>query len=87
VRAKLIASRSTDEHIDKTLVKDLVSDEDALLAKKEEKAGKKQRKAELKMRQRLKAERKNAGNNRRDNGDEDDDGEITAFVKGSRKTK
>mmetsp|Transcript_44593 Transcript_44593/g.93592 ORF Transcript_44593/g.93592 Transcript_44593/m.93592 type:complete len:136 (-) Transcript_44593:425-832(-) len=87
-RAKLIASRSTDEHIDKTIVKDLVSDEDALLAKQEAKAEKKQRKADQRRLERLKAERKKASNNNKDNADDDDDGEMMAkFAKGSRKTK
>ncbi|KAL7546233.1 hypothetical protein ACHAWF_009567 [Thalassiosira exigua] len=86
VRAKLIASRSTDEHIDNTIVKDLVSDEDALLAKKEAKAEKKQRKADQKLRERLKAERRNAANKKRDNAD-DDEGDVGKFAKGSRKTK
>lgn len=87
-RAKLIASRSTDEHIDKTVVRDLVSDEDALLAQKEAKAEKKQRKADLKLRERLKAERKRAANGNKENADDDDDGEMIAkFAKGSRKKK
>eukprot|EP00578_Thalassiosira_sp_NH16_P008106 CAMPEP_0181107318 /NCGR_PEP_ID=MMETSP1071-20121207/17024_1 /TAXON_ID=35127 /ORGANISM="Thalassiosira sp., Strain NH16" /LENGTH=135 /DNA_ID=CAMNT_0023190829 /DNA_START=45 /DNA_END=452 /DNA_ORIENTATION=+ len=87
-RAKLIASRSTDEHIDKTFVKDLVSDEDALLAQKEAKAEKKQRKADIKLRERLKAERKRASNGNKENVDDDDDGEMMVkFAKGSRKKK
>lgn len=79
--------RSTDEHIDKTIVKDLVSDEDALLAKQEAKAEKKQRKADQKVRERLKAERKKAANSK-DVADDDEDGEnIANFAKASRKTK
>ena len=45
-----LSGRSTDEHIDKTIVRDLVSDEDALVAKQEAKAEKKQRKATQKLR-------------------------------------
>lgn len=86
-RAKLIASRSTDEHIDKTIVKDLVLDEDAFVAKQEEKKQKKQRKADQKLRDRLKAERRKAANGK-DAGEDDDEGEmISKFAKGSRKTK
>mmetsp|Transcript_17261 Transcript_17261/g.37257 ORF Transcript_17261/g.37257 Transcript_17261/m.37257 type:complete len:136 (-) Transcript_17261:4445-4852(-) len=87
-RAKLIASRSTDEHIDKTIVKELVSDEDALTAKQEAKAEKKQRKADQRKMERLKAERRKAANYNKETADDDDDGEMIAkFVKGSRKTK
>ena len=86
-RSKIIESRSTDEHIDNTIVKDLVSDEDALLAKQNAKAQKKQRKSEQKLRERLKAERKSAAN-QKESLNEDDDGEmITAFAKGSRAKK
>merc|ERR1711957_951675 len=82
-RAKIIASRSTDEHIDKTIVKDLVSDEDALLDKIERKAEKKQRRVEQRKMERLKAERKKALHNNKE--DDDDDGEmVTKFAKGSR---
>lgn len=84
----LVLGRSTDEHVDKTIVKDLVSDEDALLARDEAKAEKKQRKAEQKLRERLKAEKKKAANISKDTGDDDDEGElISKFAKGSRKTK
>ena len=87
-RNKIIESRSTDEHIDNTIVKDLVSDENALLAKQNAKAQKKQRKSEQKLRERLKAERKSAANNQKESLNEDDDGEmITAFAKGSRGAK
>lgn len=87
-RAKLIESRSTDEHIDKTIVKELVSDEDALLAKQEAKEQKKQRKADQRKLERLKAERKKAANGRKETADDDDDGEMIAkFAKGSRKAK
>lgn len=88
-RAKLVASRSTDEHIDKTFVKDLVSDEDAIHAQKEAKAGKKQRKADQKLRERLKAERRKSGNSsNKETTNDDDEGEIISkFAKGSRKTK
>ncbi|KAL3792487.1 hypothetical protein HJC23_008409 [Cyclotella cryptica] len=83
-RNKIIASRSTDEHIDKTIVRDLVSDEDALAAKQEAKAEKKQRKADQKLRERLKAERKKESN-KNEMGDEDEDADIiNAFAKGSR---
>lgn len=83
-----VVGRSTDEHVDKTIVKDLVSDEDALLARNEAKAEKKQRKVEQKLRERLKAEKKKAANSSKDNNDEDDEGELIAkFAKGSRKTK
>mmetsp|Transcript_13751 Transcript_13751/g.28043 ORF Transcript_13751/g.28043 Transcript_13751/m.28043 type:complete len:139 (+) Transcript_13751:123-539(+) len=85
VRSKIIENRSTDEHIDRTIVQDLVSDEDAIQAQQEAKALKKQRKADEKLRQRLKAERKAAANNSGgDGGEEDDEAEITAFAKGSR---
>mmetsp|Transcript_5468 Transcript_5468/g.12469 ORF Transcript_5468/g.12469 Transcript_5468/m.12469 type:complete len:136 (+) Transcript_5468:121-528(+) len=87
-RAKLIASRSTEEHIDKTIVKDLVSDEDALHAQKEAKAGKKQRKADQKLRERIKAERRKTTNSNKETANDDDEGEmITKFAKGSRKNK
>eukprot|EP00956_Cyclotella_meneghiniana_P023194 scaffold44700_cov81-Cyclotella_meneghiniana.AAC.10 len=82
-RNKIIASRSTDEHIDKTVVKDLVADEDALLAKQEAKVEKKQRKAEQKVRERLKAEKKKQANKQTE-ADDDDDADIDKFVKGSR---
>lgn len=85
-RAKIIASRSTDEHIDKTIVRDLVSDEDALLAKKEAKAEKKQRKVDQRKMERLKAERKKTANNNKE--DDDDDGDVVAkFAKGSRRAR
>ena len=45
-----LAGRSTDEHVDKTLVKDLMSEEDELAAKQEAKEAKKQRKANQKLR-------------------------------------
>ena len=45
-----MAGRSTDEHVDKTLVKDLMSEEDELAAKQEAKEAKKQRKANQKLR-------------------------------------
>eukprot|EP00984_Skeletonema_dohrnii_P029416 scaffold20007_cov82-Skeletonema_dohrnii-CCMP3373.AAC.2 len=87
-RNKIIESRSTDEHIDKTIVQDLVSDEDALIAKQNEKAQKKLRKSEQKLRERLKAERRNTANKKKEAADEDDDGEIiTAFAKGARGKK
>jgi len=87
-RAKLIASRSTDEHIDKTIVKDLVRNEDAALAKFEAKADKKQRKAEQKLRERIKAERTKTVNGNKDYADDDDEGEMIAkLAKGSRKNK
>jgi hypothetical protein len=83
-----LLGRSTDEHIDKTIVKDLVFDEDAALAKLEAKADKKQRKAEQKMRDRIKAERMKTGNSNKDNADDDDVGEMIAqLAKGSRKNK
>lgn len=78
--------RSTDEHIDKTIVKDLVSDEDALHARKEAKAEKKQRKTDQKLRERLKADRRKVANNNKETVDDDVDGELMAkFAKGSRK--
>lgn len=87
-RAKFIASRSTDEHIDKTIVQELVSDEDALFAKQEAKASKKQRKADQRRMERLKAERKKAANGGKEAADDEDEGEMIAkFAKGSRKTK
>lgn len=79
-----IVGRSTDEHIDKTIVKDLVSDEDALAAKQEAKAEKKQRKAEQKLRERLKAEKKKGAGKQNNEGDDDDDADIGKFAKGSR---
>lgn len=79
-----IAGRSTDEHIDSTIVKDLVTDEDALAAKQVAKAEKKQRKADQKLRERLKAERKKEANRHNNEGDEDDDADIDKFAKGSR---
>ena len=80
--------RSTDEHIDKTIVKDLVSDEDAALAKLEAKADKKQRKAQQKLRERIKAERSKSVDGNKDPADDEDEGEIIAkFAKGSRKNK
>ena len=86
-RSKIIESRSTDEHIDRTIVQDLVSDEDALLAKQNEKIQKKQRKSEAKLRERLKAERRTAAN-KKEAADDDDDGEIiAAFAKGTRGKK
>ena len=79
--------RSTDEHIDRTIVKDLVSDEDAFAAQQEAKAQKKQRKLDERLRQRLVAEKKAAANksNKKEAADDDDEGEmIAAFAKGSR---
>ena len=65
----------------------MVSDEDALLARENAKVQKKQRKSEQKLRERIKAEKKNAAN-QKETVDEDDDGEmITAFAKGSRGKK
>eukprot|EP00970_Alexandrium_tamarense_P006657 scaffold1150_cov176-Alexandrium_tamarense.AAC.7 len=83
-RNKIIASRSTDEHIDKTIVKDLVSDEDAIAAKENAKKEKKQRKANQKLKERLKAERKNVANKKREIADDDEDELIDSFAKGSR---
>jgi len=71
--------RSTDEHIDKTIVKELVSDEDALFAKEEKKTLKKQRRAELKVRERLKAERRLSGGREAVDDEEED---IDKFAKG-----
>ena len=89
-----LLGRSTDEHIDNTIVKDLVSDEDAVLATLEAKAEKKSRRAEQKLRERLKAERKIAeGRGSKQNGckdpaDDDDEGEmITQLAKGARKNR
>ena len=82
--------RSSDAHIDRHVVKDLVSDEDALLAKQEAKAQKKQRKAESKTLQRLKQERRKGANADKDTGDDDDDTELlTTIAKkgGSRKRR
>ncbi len=81
-----LPGRSTDEHIDKTIVKDLVSDEDALLARDAAKKEKKQRKADQKLRERLKAERKKAATGKEAAEDEDDEN-IVNFAKGTRKTK
>ena len=67
-------------------MKDLVSDEDVLLSREAAKKEKKQRKAEQKLRERLKAERKKAVNSNEAAEDEDDEN-IVNFVKGSRKTK
>jgi hypothetical protein len=65
-----------------------VSDEDALIAKQNEKAQKKLRKSEQKLRERLKAERRNTANKKKEAADEDDDGEIiTSFAKGARGKK
>ena len=76
--------RSTDEHIDKTIVRDLVFDEDAIAAKQEAKAEKKQRKADQKLRERLKAERKKEST-KNEMGDEDEDADnMNTFAKGSR---
>lgn len=86
-RSKIIESRSTDEHIDKTIVQDLVSDEDALVEKQNEKLQKKQRKSEQKLRERLKAERRNSANKREAAGDDDDVDITTAFAKGTRGKK
>jgi len=88
----LHVGRSTDEHIDKTIVNDLVSDENAVLAKQEAKIDKKNRIAEQKLRERLKAERKKAEGRGskmdKDPADDDDEGEmITQFAKGSRKNR
>ena len=80
--------RSTDEHIDKTIVKDLVSGEDAALAKLEAKADKKQRKAEQKLRERIKAEQNKPLNGNKEPADDEDEGEMIAkLAKGSRKNK
>ena len=83
--------RSTAEHIDNTIVKDLVSDQDALVAREVAKAEKKQRKANQRKLERLKAEKKKAvnGSNKENIDDNDDDGDMMAnFAKGgSRKTK
>ncbi len=86
-RNKIIESRSTDEHIDKTIVQDLVSDEDAFAAKQNEKAQKKLRKTEQKLRERLKAERRNNANKKNAAADEDDDEVISTFAKGTRGKK
>lgn len=87
-RNKIIESRSTDDHIDRTIVQDLVSDEDALAAKQNEKAQKKLRKTEQKLRERLKAERRNNANKKKEAVDEDDDGDIiSTFAKGARGKK
>ena len=86
-RSKIIESRSTDEHIDKTIVQDLVSDEDALAAKQNQKAQKKLRKTEQKVRERLKAERRNNANKNRAVGEDEDGDNITAFAKGTRGKK
>jgi hypothetical protein len=84
----VVSGRSTDEHVDKTIVKDLVSDEDALLAKSEAKAVKKQRKVEQKLRERIKAEKKKTASSIKETGEDDDEGELIAkFAKGSRKIK
>jgi len=88
----LHVGRSTDEHIDKTIVNDLVSDENAVLAKQEAKIDKKNRIAEQKLRERLKAERKKSEGRGskmdKDPADDDDEGEmITQFAKGSRKNR
>ena len=83
-----MSGRSTDEHIDQTIVRDLVSGEDALVAQQEAKEEKKQRKLDQRKMERLKAERRKAANNKRETADDDDDGEMMAkFAKGSRKTK
>jgi hypothetical protein len=83
-----LLGRSTDEHIDKTIVKDLVSDEDAALAKLEAKADKKQRKAQQKLRERIKAERSKPVDGNKDPADDEDEGEIISkFAKGARKNK
>lgn len=80
--------RSTDEHIDKTIVKDLVSGEDAALAKLEAKADKKQRKVEQKLRERIKAEQNKPLNGNKEPADDEDEGEMIAkLAKGSRKNK
>lgn len=74
--------------MDRTIVKDLVSDEDALLARNEAKAEKKQRKVEQKLRERLKAEKKKVASSSKDTGDDENEGELIAkFAKGSRKDK
>lgn len=86
-RNKIIESRSTDEHIDKTIVQDLVSDEDAFAAKQNEKAQKKLRKTEQKLRERLKAERRNNVNKKNAAADEDDSEVISTFAKGARGKK
>ena len=80
--------KQSAEHIDKTIVKDLVSDEDALLAKSNEKAIKKQRKHQQKVHARLKEERRKHGGNK-ENADDDVDDELLANIakKGSRKNR
>lgn len=78
--------RSSDEYVDKTLVKDLTSDQDALIAKQEAKAEKKQRKAQQKLKERLKAERSKGGNNN-DAAEDDDDQLIANFAKTKTKKK
>ena len=80
--------KQSAEHIDKTIVKDLVSDEDALLAKNDAKALKKQRKQQQKVHARLKEERRKNGGNK-ENADDDDDDELLANIakKGSRKNR
>ena len=85
-----ILGRSSDDHIDKHIVKDLVSDEDALLAKQEAKAQKKKNKAESKTLQRLKQERRKGANADKDTGDDDDDTDLLATIAkkgGSRKRR
>ena len=68
-------------------MKDLTSDQDALLAKQEAKAEKKQRKAQQKLKERLKAERSKGGNSN-DAAEDDDEGElIDTFAKTKAKKK
>jgi len=80
--------KQSAEHIDKTIVKDLVSDEDALLAKNDAKALKKQRRQQQKVHARLKEERRKHGGNK-ENADDDVDDELLANIakKGSRKNR
>ena len=69
-------------------MKDLVSDEDAALAKLEAKADKKQRKVEQKLRERIKAEQNKPLNGNKEPADDEDEGEMIAkLAKGSRKNK
>lgn len=85
-----LLGKQSAEHIDKTIVKDLVSDEDALLAKSNEKAIKKQRKQQQKVHARLKEERRRKNGGNKENADDnDDDDELLANIakKGSRKNR
>ena len=84
-----LLGKQSAEHIDKTIVKDLVSDEDALLAKSNEKAIKKQRKQQQKVHARLKEERRRKNRGNKENADDDDEDELLANIakKGSRKNR